>query len=186
MSVNFWILWLISLISMTAPGPQCRIIIAVLARSQSRPLAWMIWSRIQRLSHQRFIFLSVSILIFTSRCTHDVDVRWPSYNAACAEVSRSTETSIQTLRLLFRIAINSRPRVAWGQGSFVVRRGKRYLGQNRKYHARSRTPPSRRAARFPPVRSNRVLYGASDQVYFLTAFSMAPPALARSSGIMTG
>jgi len=31
-----------------------------------------------------------------------------------------------------------------------------------------------------------VLYGASDQVYFLTAFSMAPPALARSSGIMTG
>ncbi len=27
---------------------------------------------------------------------------------------------------------------------------------------------------------------ASDQEYFLTAFSMAPPALARSSGTMTG
>jgi hypothetical protein len=26
----------------------------------------------------------------------------------------------------------------------------------------------------------------SNQAYFLTAFSMAPPALARSSGIMTG
>ena len=33
---------------------------------------------------------------------------------------------------------------------------------------------------------SRVRRCASDQVYFLTAFSMAPPALARSSGIMTG
>src|SRR5437016_5967925 len=32
----------------------------------------------------------------------------------------------------------------------------------------------------------RVRWRSSDQAYFLTAFSMAPPALARSSGIMTG
>jgi len=34
--------------------------------------------------------------------------------------------------------------------------------------------------------SVEVRYRLIDQAYFLTAFSMAPPALARSSGIMTG
>jgi hypothetical protein len=33
---------------------------------------------------------------------------------------------------------------------------------------------------------SRVRRRATDQAYFLTAFSMAPPALAKSSGIMTG
>jgi len=70
----------------------------------------------------------------------------------------------------------------------VVWRDKRYLGPNRKYRARSHAnPSSRQAACFPPARTNLVFDGAgSDQVYFLTAFSMAPPALARSSDVTTG